>query len=137
MGLWSKMKLALGLGRVLIPKIDEVATKAEEAKKQADQAKEIAEQAKDVIREVKDLWGGVPVAAVPHVHPDEAPPAVLATSWTPSSTPGVGGKFLLFRGGHPVFEFDGDWHTCRIKPGSKLPPGGQRGDVWRQIDERR
>lgn len=110
--------------------------KAKKIHDAVEDVKEIKEQVEDVVDKVKGKPEGVPVAGIPHQHPKTEAPPVLGNSWTPSSTPGVGGRFLLFRGGHPVFEYDGDWVTCRIDAGVKLPPGGQRGDVWRQIDER-
>lgn len=107
--------------------------KARKLHEQVEEVREIKEQVEGVVHEIR---GGVPVAGVQHQHPGKEAPPVTGPTWTPGSKPEQGGTYLLFRNGHPVFEHDGDWHTCLILDGGRLPPGWQRGDVWRLIDER-
>ena len=49
MSFWSKLKRALGIARVVSPKVDEVLDKAEQLGAKAEQARETAEQVRGIV----------------------------------------------------------------------------------------
>lgn len=60
---------------------------------------------------------------------------VFDVPFRPGVRPGAGGLFILFRGGEPVRDYQGEVVQCWCAEERRLPPGFVPGDVWRRVSE--